>query len=255
MPSDIIIKKEGKCYWIIFNRPTRKNAIHIGMYDSILNALDESEKDPGIMLTIFTGVGEFYSSGNDFSMEALSKLSDDPALGGVYAKLVEKLIDHSKLLIALVNGPAIGIACTTLAIFDLVLTSEKAYFYTPFTSLGLTPEGCSSVLFSEIMGYTKAAQLLLFSDKMSANEAYINGFVSEVYKDNEFKIKCEERIRKYENALSMDSILISKSMMRSKIPKEKLKKINNWEKEMLSKQLEKEECQEFLIKKFFKSKV
>lgn len=54
---------------------------------------------------------------------------DNPKLKDVYAKLVDKLINHSKILIALVNGPAIGIACTTLAIFDLVLSSDKVNFY------------------------------------------------------------------------------------------------------------------------------
>lgn len=44
------------------------------MYDLILEALDNAENDPEIMMTIFTGKGEYYSSGNDFSMNSFSML-------------------------------------------------------------------------------------------------------------------------------------------------------------------------------------
>uniref|UniRef100_A0A0N5B550 Enoyl-CoA delta isomerase 2, mitochondrial n=1 Tax=Strongyloides papillosus TaxID=174720 RepID=A0A0N5B550_STREA len=253
--SDVVFKKNGKCYWIILNRPSKKNAIHFGMYNLILTALDNAENDPEIMMTIFTGKGEYYSSGNDFSIDTLSKLADNPNLKGYYAKLIEKLINHTKLLIGLVNGPAIGIACTMLGLFDLVLASDKAYFYTPFTALGLSPEGCSSVLFPQILGHSKAAQLILFSDKMSAEEAYMGGLVSTIYKDNEFMERCKERIKRYEENLCMDSVITSKSMIRSRAVKDKLIAINNWEKEKLNEQMEKEECQDFLMKKFLKSKV
>uniref|UniRef100_A0A0K0EJT7 Enoyl-CoA delta isomerase 2, mitochondrial n=1 Tax=Strongyloides stercoralis TaxID=6248 RepID=A0A0K0EJT7_STRER len=253
--NNVIVKKDGKCLWIIFNRPSKKNAINFKMYDLILKALDDGERDPEVMMTIFTGKGEYYSSGNDFSMNNLSMLHDNPELNDIFAKLVDKLINHSKLLIGLVNGPAIGIACTTLGLFDLVLASDKAYFYTPFTLLGLTPEGCSSYLMPQILGYQKASQLLLFSDKLSAKEAYIGGLVSSIYKDDEFIEKCMKRIKGYEEKLCMDSVITSKDMIRSRKMKDKLIAINNWEKDKLKEQMKKEECQEFLMKKFFKSKI
>ena len=57
-----------------------------------------------------------------------------------------------------------------LPLCDLVWASDSAYFRTPFTQLGLTPEGCSSYLFPKIMGTSMANELLLMGAKKTAHE-------------------------------------------------------------------------------------
>lgn len=100
--------------------------------------------------------------------------------------MISSLIDHRKILIAFVNGPAIGVACTMLALFDYILASEKAYFLCPFTAFGLNPEGTSSVSFQTIMGYPQAARLALFAEKITATEAFRIGYISKVIPHIEF---------------------------------------------------------------------
>jgi len=65
---------------------------------------------------------------------------------------VDKLIEFQRLLIAVVQGPAINLGCAMLSLFDLVYCSDKAYFWTPYVEMGQTPECCSSLLFPEILG-------------------------------------------------------------------------------------------------------
>jgi len=66
---------------------------------------------------------------------------------GQVKDFVSAFINFPKLLFAIVNGPAVGIMVTILAICDVVYAVEDATFITPFSQLGQSPEGCSTFTF------------------------------------------------------------------------------------------------------------
>ena len=68
---------------------------------------------------------------------------------------VASFIEYPKILVAAVNGPAVGIGATLLGLFDAVYLSENATIRTPFSSTAQAPEGCSSYTFPRIMGRAK----------------------------------------------------------------------------------------------------
>jgi len=95
-------------------------------------------------------------------------------------QLGEVLVHYPKVLIAAVHGAAIGWGCTQLYNFDLVYAHDKAFFQTPFMSLGFAPEGASSYTFPKVMGKQHANRLLLAAEKITAQEMYISGLVTQV---------------------------------------------------------------------------
>lgn len=92
-------------------------------------------------------------------------------------------------------------------------TSFQAYFYTPFTLLGLCAEGSSSYTFPRILGTSKASEMLLLNHKMSAKEALNFNFVSEVFATSELLTKLWPRIENFAT-LPKNSMRVSKKLMK-----------------------------------------
>ncbi|KAM9333442.1 enoyl-CoA delta isomerase 2 isoform 1-T1 [Pholidichthys leucotaenia] len=196
----ILVTTEDDITTIKLNRPEKKNAITTQMYNELIAALEQAGKDDSV-ITVFTGAGDFYCSGNDLTnftnipdsgVEAMAKQG-----GELLRKYVKAYIEFPKPLVAVVNGPAVGISVTVLGLFDLVYATERATFHTPFSQLGQSAEGCSSYTFPKIMGHAKASEMLLFNKKLTAAQACDLGLVTEVFPDSSFQSEVWTRLRAY----------------------------------------------------------
>ncbi|GMS81816.1 hypothetical protein PENTCL1PPCAC_3991, partial [Pristionchus entomophagus] len=177
---------KGSTFWIRIENAKRANSVTEKMWDDMCRGLDQANNDPHTTFTAITGEGDFYSASNDFSpanWNTKKAASKDVETGPF--RMGRRLIDHDKILLGLVNGPAWGIAATTLGLMDYVVCSDTAYFQTPFCILGVTPEGGSSISFPEIMGTSRANGLLLFNERLEAAEALQCGFVGKVLANND----------------------------------------------------------------------
>lgn len=184
MPSnsdEIITTLEDGVRILLFNRPKSKNAITGSMYKTIYNTLKQDANNDDVRLTIITGRGDYYSSGFDIK-SAMQSFEDSSSDQKEDVKLmIDAFINYPKLIIALINGPAIGVAVTTAILCDIVYASDRATFETPFVKIGLCAEGCSSFTFPAIMGRSKASEMLLLGKKITAQEAYQSGLVAKVF--------------------------------------------------------------------------
>ncbi|XP_036594200.1 enoyl-CoA delta isomerase 2 [Trichosurus vulpecula] len=225
--ENLIVTKEGNITKIMLNRPTKKNCINPKMYNEIILALEAAGKDDSL-LTVITGNGDYYCSGDDLS-EVAKVVPDEiekkiEARTTLLRKFVAHFIDFPKLLVAVVNGPAVGIAVTLLPLFDIVYATDRATFHTPFTQLGLRPEACSSYTFPKIMSPLKAIEMLIFGRKLTAQEAYAQGLVTEVFPDSIFQKEVWTRLKTY-SQLPQKTMMSSKQLIRN-FEKETLHRVN-----------------------------
>jgi len=252
--NSIIVDVRDKIFKITLNRPEKKNAVNNEMYFEIIRALEQAADDKNTLLTVFTGNGDYYCSGTDLTEHKQADKEYEKMADERLRSYVAHYIDHPKPLVALVNGPVIGIGTTVLGLFDLVYASDKATFSTPFTSLGLAPEGCSSYTFPKIMGTSKAANMLLFGKKLSAEEAYQCGFVTEVFSPEKFVTDTSKRLKQFAN-LPPQSVMQSKKLIRDH-DREQLHKTNNAECDVLKIRWQSEELLQAAMKYFqAKSKI
>lgn len=241
---------------IMFNRPDKKNALTSEMYLEITKLLKSSAEDPKIKFLVLRGAGDYYCSGNDLGNFAkgamggdLQKLADDAAV--LLRNFVGAFIDFPKPLVAVVNGPVVGIAVTTLGLADLVLAIETATFHTPFSTLGQSPEGCSSYIFPKLMGYGKANDILMFNKKLTASEAAERNLVTKVYSSSTFESAVEARLKEMAQ-LSHQSLVTAKQLTRN-AERDLLHRVNKEECDRLSKLWLSEDCMN-AIAKFFQNK-
>lgn len=163
---------------LAYNRPETGNSLHPTVVKSLLDAMKWAVDNPAVRVIIQTGTGKFFTTGKDMGED--SGNFDHSETLNIFKEVNEVLIKCPKVLIAAVNGPAVGYGTTSLALYDLVYSVSDAYFFTPFSKLALCPEGCSSVTLSSIMGHQKAAALLLAGERMTATELWTAGLITNI---------------------------------------------------------------------------
>ena len=173
---------------LTMNNPARLNGWTMEMIDALEAGLQRAAKDEACKVAILTGNGDYYSAG--VNLGGSLKLEHPSRL---HAFIVEKnkalfqmFIDFPKPILIAANGPAIGAPVTSATLCDGVIASEKATFSTPFARLGVTPEGCSSVVFPRLLG-TRDARRMLEDEgwKPSAREAKEAGLIQWVASPDE----------------------------------------------------------------------
>lgn len=253
--STLIVSANNGIYSIVLNRPSKKNAITWQMYEEIISALKEASEDKSVVLATMTGAGDYYCSGNDLSNFMNinpGNIAEMAKKGGdVLERFVSAFIDFPKPLLALVNGPAVGISVTVLGLCDAVYASDKATFLTPFTHLGQSAEGCSSYLFPRLMGSAKASELLLFNKKISAAEAFNRNLITEVIPEGTFIKETTALVQAYAK-LPKESFGLSKVLIRH-AQKDILHSVNKEECRLLIDRWQSQECTQAIMN-FFQQK-
>jgi enoyl-CoA hydratase/carnithine racemase len=165
---------------LVLNRPERKNAFFGEFYLAAEQALLEADQSDAVRVVLLRGEQDF-SAGNDLQDFMQSPASDIDAPAFRFLRAASNL---SKPLVIAVKGVAIGIGSTILLHADLVYCDANSRFQMPFLSLGLTPEGASTLLLPQRAGYLKAAELILLAEMFNAETAVSAGLVNQIISDD-----------------------------------------------------------------------
>lgn len=170
----------------------RKNSITFKIFKKIISMFEKAKTDDSVKVVYFSSTGDFFSSGSDFNNFNEGSMDE---LIQMFESFVNTLIEFPKVLIAGVNGVAIGISFSMLAMFDIVLCSDTAFFQVPFIQTYQTPEACSSYLFPVVFGKSMASHLLLNGGPMTAEEAKNLGFVAKIFSNDSFEKDAYEYVK------------------------------------------------------------
>lgn len=178
MHSDnVVVETHGAVRVLRLARPAKKNALTVAMYEAIVAAFADADRDDAIRVLRVTGAPGVFTAGNDiFDFMQRPPTGEDSAV----VRLLMALVDFGKPIVASVEGHAVGFGTTILLHCDFVLAAHSARFRMPFVSLGLVPEAASSVLLPGIVGLQRASEWLMLGTEFGAEEAHAAGLVNRV---------------------------------------------------------------------------
>ena len=191
----ILFEIRGPIAIITINLPHKLNALSGELYRRIGFHLQRIALMPDITITILTGRGRFFSAGMDFTamkgtppITTTSSGEEDTKrtfwlrqFAASNMEVTKAFLEHPKLLIVALNGPAVGLSAALVAHADFIYCTSSTFLLTPFTTLGLVAEGGSSYTFIQRLGPAKANEALILSKQLSAQDLLSCGFVNKVY--------------------------------------------------------------------------
>ena len=128
---------------------------------------------------------------------------------------------HPKVLVAALNGPAVGLSAALLGFADFVYAASHTFLLTPFSSLGLVSEGGASFGLVQRLGVSKANEALIMSKRLGCEELVGCGFVNKVIdgkdkndSDGFLKKVIEEVEERLGAHLNQESIQLIKQLIR-----------------------------------------
>jgi enoyl-CoA hydratase/carnithine racemase len=183
----------GAVATVTLNRPERLNAWTGRMESEYRALLARAAQDPSVRVIVVTGAGRGFCAGADTAaLEAhAARGAYDPGTGpdlarpgyGVRPEFDAELAYHfgiPKPIIAAVNGPAAGVGLALACYCDLRFAASGAKLTTAHGRLGLPAEFGLSWLLPRLVGFAHAADLLLSSRVVLAEEALAMGLVNRV---------------------------------------------------------------------------
>jgi enoyl-CoA hydratase len=190
MASDepvILVETDGPIRIVKLNRPDQLNAINQELDDRLSTVFSELARDDSARVIVITGAGRAFSAGGDF--EHLKAMYEDPVLR---RRSVEngQLIVRSMLrcrlpIVAAVNGPAVGLGCSLVALSDTVFMSEDTFLADPHVSVGLVAADGGALSWPSHISVMLAKEFLFTGDRIPANRAAQMGLVNHVLASEE----------------------------------------------------------------------
>lgn len=174
----IIPSVQGKVGIIQLNRPKALNALCDGLMQEVNGAAQAFDNDDDVGAIVITGSEKAFAAGAD--IKEMSTREFVEVYNGDMLASWQDITKVGKPVIAAVNGFALGGGCELAMMCDIIIAGDKAKFGQPEIKLGTIPGAGGSQRLVRAIGKSKAMEMCLTGDMMSAEEADRNGLVSRV---------------------------------------------------------------------------
>lgn len=174
----IVTTRQDRTFIIKLNRPEAMNSIDPEMFDQLTAAWDEFEHDDGLFVAIVTGAGaKAFCAGRDL-VKSAADATNDWSQRRSEGRLTPD--DIWKPVIAAINGHCLAGGLALALGCDLRLATPNATFGTMAAKRGIVAGGGQTQRLARYIPFAVAMEMILFGDRIDANEAYRVGLVNRI---------------------------------------------------------------------------
>lgn len=179
--TTILYQAEAGIAILTLNRSEVANGFNIPMCEDILAAIESTSQDESVRILVIQVAGPVFSVGGDL-VEMKRAVDQDDIESLVQIAVLVNEISFAikrlpKIVIMVADGAVAGVAANMAVAADFVLASDKTKFIQAFVGVGLAPDAGGLFLLTRAIGATRATQLALTGEPLSAEKALDYGIV------------------------------------------------------------------------------
>ncbi len=186
--TPLLYETDGAVAIITMNRPDALNAISAKMREEFAATFAKVEADDEIRTVVLTANGRAFSAGTNLMEDFLADREDvTDHIMRDYKPLIDAIGTSDKTYIAALNGLCGGVAIGFALNCDLAVMADDAFIFMPFANISLVPDGGSSWLFLDRLGYKRAFAAILEGERLDAQTCKEAGMVNKIVPAAEVK--------------------------------------------------------------------
>ncbi|MBL7697069.1 MAG: enoyl-CoA hydratase/isomerase family protein [Chitinophagaceae bacterium] len=184
MPVVLKEIKQGVAF-VTLNREEKVNSLNREMALLLQQVLKECSDDVDVRAVYLTGAGKSFCAGQD-----LSEASDIRAMEKILPEQLNPIVvairNLNKPVVGAVRGVAAGAGANLALCCDIVVASASASFIQAFSKIGLVPDTGGTYMLPRLIGWQKAAAVMMLADKINGEEAERIGMIYKSFKEEIF---------------------------------------------------------------------
>jgi isohexenylglutaconyl-CoA hydratase len=184
---------QGSVAYVMLNRPEARNAMNFLMVEELYSLFTELKPNRDIRAIVISGAGGIFCAGGDIK-EMRANTVPSIESGSNLDKMLSAINNASQVVIAKVEGAALGGGLGIICVSDIAIASTSTKFGLPEVRLGIAPAFISPYVLERI-GMTRTRELMLTGRHINGEEALTYGLIHQIAEPKDLELRIYDMLR------------------------------------------------------------